>query len=161
QVAVIRYLPAGVTRYPASPVTVTLQRNLVSVGSSGLSSRLSSSPPWTQRAAPPYLRTDNASWRFFRQRIVELSSLRSDKASWRSVAGPTALCPARFPSDVLSGLERPPQATASGRSAEDTSCTTNSRRVSAPSVSASPAAPSTTSVRPWAASRPGSTSGGG
>ena len=28
-----------------------------------------------------YLRTDNASWRFFRQRIVELSAFRCDKAS--------------------------------------------------------------------------------
>jgi transposase len=33
-----------------------------------------------------YLRTDTASWRYFRQRIVELSPSRCDKASWRLLA---------------------------------------------------------------------------
>ena len=44
-----------------------------------------------------YVRTDNASWRFFRQRIMELSSLGSDNASWRLVAETAELRSALFP----------------------------------------------------------------
>src|SRR5260370_41988907 len=42
----------------------------------------------------PYVsqvRTDTASWTFFRQRIVDLFACRGDNAPWRSVAEPTHL----------------------------------------------------------------------
>jgi hypothetical protein len=67
-------------------------------------------PRWWERDQG-YLRTDNASWRFFRQRIVELSSLGSDSTSWRSAAVPAHLRTAPFPFDVLSRQERSPRGT--------------------------------------------------
>src|SRR5262245_26598862 len=94
----------------------------------------------------------NASWRF---RRPGATADRGDRRRVRRRFPPPSSLP-----DIPLQLERPPQATASGRPAEDTPCTTNSRRVNAPSVSASPADPSSTSARLWVASRPGSTSGG-
>src|SRR5262249_10459807 len=98
-----------------------------------------------------------------RQRIVEGSSFGSASGSWRVLrSAPQADRGARVAElpglraaaplpDLRARLERPPRATASRRPAEGTSCTTNSRRGSAPSVSASPADPSRTSVRLWVA----------
>ena len=50
-----------------------------------------------ERVLFAYLRTDNASWRFFRQRIVEVLSLPSVNASWRLVVETTALPSALLP----------------------------------------------------------------
>ena len=61
---------------------------------------------------------------------------------------------------TCSCLKRPPRATASGRTAEVHHERRTRAHVNAPSLSASPADPSSTSARPWAAPRSGSTSGG-
>ena len=66
------------------------------------------------------VRTDSASWSFYRQRIVELCACGSDTTSLsllsepahRHVVRPRPWSPVR--------LQRPPRATASGRTAEDT-----------------------------------------
>ena len=83
-----------------------------------------------------------------RQRIVEISG--GTRTSSRSYVS------SRIPSGVYNVPRGQPSAAAPRR----TSCTTNSQRDNALSVSASLADPSTTSARHWAASRPGSTSGG-
>src|SRR5260370_13737689 len=45
---------------------------------------------WPGRKGAGMLRTDNASWTFFRQRIVYLPASGTDNASWRLVSVPTA-----------------------------------------------------------------------
>src|SRR5205823_7232600 len=74
--------------------------------------------------------TDNASWSFA---LAEPTTHRGDW--WRNGHTVPSLCP--FPG-CLFGVERPPRATASGRTRR-TPCTTNLRRGNAPSVSVSPA----------------------
>src|SRR5438067_2129817 len=66
------------------------------------------------------------------------------------------LAPSLVPGLVYNVPRGQPPAAAPRR----TPCTTNSRRANAPSVSASPAVPSSTFAWRWAAPRPGSTSGG-
>ena len=66
-----------------------------------------------------YLRTDNASWSFFRQRIVEICACWCDKASLRLMAERAHRPVAMHLSFPFSGLQRPPRVTASGRTAED------------------------------------------
>ena len=65
------------------------------------------------------MRTARSSQRFSRQVIVELYASRTGGSSWRLVTGPAPLLPALSPPGSLSCLQRPPRATASGRSAED------------------------------------------